>query len=91
MHYGTHTIGLLNSIPDTTMRRVHDHSDTVAGSFNSTFHFEYFIYIADDFNRVVLKMLPGQDHSDYINASYADVIREHTTATMFRISLQIQK
>ena len=34
-------------------------------------------------------MLPGQDHSDYINASYADVMRQHMTATMFRIALHI--
>ena len=29
---------------------------------------------ADDFNRVVLKTLLGEEHSDYINASYVDVI-----------------
>ena len=27
----------------------------------------------DDFNRVVLSALPDVKHSDYINASYADV------------------
>jgi hypothetical protein len=31
--------------------------------------------ILDDFNRVVLKELPGVEYSDYINASYVDVRR----------------
>jgi hypothetical protein len=30
----------------------------------------------DDFNRVVLKELPGVEHSDYINASYVDVMHD---------------
>ena len=30
-------------------------------------------FLADDFNRVVLNDFPGQEHSDYINASYVDV------------------
>ena len=32
------------------------------------------LMFADDHNRVVLKTLPGQEHSDYINASHVDVM-----------------
>ena len=31
------------------------------------------LLFADDFNRVVLKTISGEEHSDYINASYVDV------------------
>ena len=31
------------------------------------------ISLADNFNRVVLKEIPGEEHSYYINASYVDV------------------
>ena len=30
-------------------------------------------YVLDDFNRVVLKSVPDEGNSDYINASYLDV------------------
>lgn len=29
--------------------------------------------LADDFNRVILSMKRGQEHTDYINASFIDV------------------
>ena len=32
----------------------------------------YYVPI-DDFNRVVLKELPGREYTDYVNASYVDV------------------
>ena len=32
-----------------------------------------FLCLADDFNRVELKNLPGEEHTDYINASLIDV------------------
>ena len=39
----------------------------------------------DDCNRVVLKTLPGEEHSDYINASYVDVRFDH--AVIYSVSL----
>ena len=34
------------------------------------------ILFADNFNRVVLKKLPEEEYSDYINSSYVDVNKQ---------------
>ena len=45
---------------------------------------------ADDFNRVVLKTLPGREQSDYINASYVDVRSRKLLSNLITIILTLQ-
>ena len=37
------------------------------------FSIDFVSDFTDDFNRVILKRKPGEENSDYINASYIDV------------------
>ena len=42
-------------------------------------------HCTDNFNRVVLNTIPGEKHSDYINASYVDVRVTHKLASVYNM------
>ena len=42
---------------------------------------ELCVFFSDNFNRVVLKDIPQEEHSDYINASYVDVCKNTRVAS----------